>query len=437
METPPVLLIDDGELDDVRGLLEDLAVEFLHLRGPNVPDEVEEPLSLLVTTASRALSLRLVQPEEVRKRPMRVAFVAGDSKTQRSLLRRAGFEFLVHSPAHPAAVRLLFLRALYQGRERRGAMRMALGCRVNYRTGLRKKKATLLELSDSGCRLLTFQSLERGTRLTVQLPRSLTRGKPIDLPGRTVRVVRGRGDDDTAEFSVAVRFEQIGGDLEARLNAFLDEYATGPTALPEGMESTPPMIAPRHPVLSEGREGAGAAPEPAHEAGRAIEPEPDDDPGANEPEVDEDGNRRRHARVAYPEEVIAMFREATRVLVGQDLSGGGMRVTPNENLRVGDYLRLGIYGKAGQDPLLVEALVVRNDGPRGVALHFEWMEPSAPQRLEDLIAGLPSIEALQYDKTQPIVLSEIVDRDEAQGDAENASSREEDPSGRGARGERR
>ncbi len=46
METPPVLLVDDGELDEVRTLLEDLAVDFLHVRGPTIPDEVEEPANL-------------------------------------------------------------------------------------------------------------------------------------------------------------------------------------------------------------------------------------------------------------------------------------------------------------------------------------------------------------------------------------------------------
>jgi hypothetical protein len=69
METPPVLLIDDGELDEVRGLLEDLAVDFLHVRGPSVPDEVEEPACLLVTTAGRALTLQLMQPDDPRSQP--------------------------------------------------------------------------------------------------------------------------------------------------------------------------------------------------------------------------------------------------------------------------------------------------------------------------------------------------------------------------------
>jgi hypothetical protein len=399
METPPVLLIDDGELDEVRGLLEDLAVDFLHVRGPSVPDEVEEPACLLVTTAGRALTLQLMQPDEPSGKPMRVAFVTGDSKTQRNLLRRAGFEFLVHSPAHPAAVRLLFLRALYRGREKRGATRLALGYEVNYRTGLRKKKATLLELSDSGCRLLTTQALDRGTRLTLHIPRSVTRGKPIDIPGRAVRVIRGKKDGDSQDFAVAVRFEDLSSDLDIRLNHFLETHASGPTALPAGEASAHITIAPKTPTIPDMKVHLGSAEEieelgPEEEPIEEPLPEPtapprsaspdwieDADPDAEwemlenvceePPQLElegDDGNRREHPRVAYESEVIAMFRDATRVLVGQDISQGGMRVEPNENLKAGDYLRLGIYGKADQDPLLVEALVVRNDGPRGVAL---------------------------------------------------------------------
>ncbi len=422
METPAVLLVDDGELDEVRTLLEDLAVDFLHVRGPTIPDEVEEPAKLLVTTASRALTLQLTQSDAPRQKPIRVAFVTGESKTQRSLLRRAGFEFLVHSPAHPAAVRLLFVRALYRGTEKRGATRRALGCEVNYKTGLRRKKATLLEISESGCRLLMNQCMDRGTRLTLQIPRAVTHGKTLDLPGRVIRVIRGRRYSELKEFSVAIRFERLGEALEDRLARFLEDHASGPSALPEETSNTQPRITLQTPTIPDliKVDIETLEPMPPPESDEGMEPlEPLEEgedpglPGPEEPPLEEtsqdDENRREHQRVAYDQEVIAMSREATRVLLGQDISQNGMRVEPNENLRIGEYLRLGIYGKAGQDPLLVEAIVVRNDGASGIALHFVWMEPSAPERLEGLIANLPSIESLQYDKTQPIVLSEIVE----------------------------
>ena len=365
METPRILLVDDGELDEVRALLEDLAVDFVHVRGPTIPDEVEEPTNLLVTTARRALTLQLLQAEAPHRKPMRVAFVTGESKMQRSLLRRAGFEFLVHSPAHPAAVRLLFVRALYGGRENRGTTRRALGCEVHYKTGLRRKKATLLEISEGGCRLLTNQNVDPGTPLTLKIPRAVTHGKKLDLPGRVVRVIRGERDRELREFCIAIRFERLHEALEDRLARFLEDHASGPSTLPQELSNARPSITLQTPSLSNLKIevddiGSVEACEPV------LPPETADDGLAPFELIDEgleeisqaDENRREHQRVAHSQEVVAMFREATRVLLGQDISQGGMRVEPNENLKIGDYIRLGICGEAGQDSMFVEAIVV-------------------------------------------------------------------------------
>jgi len=90
---PPILILDDGELDDVAELLERLGEPFVRLRGGAIPERVPVPTRLLVATARRA-----GQAEEAisgRCRAVRVAVVQEDSFTLRSRLRRLGFDWLL------------------------------------------------------------------------------------------------------------------------------------------------------------------------------------------------------------------------------------------------------------------------------------------------------------------------------------------------------
>ena len=109
--TPAVLLVDDGELDDVRELLESLDPQLEHLRGGAVPMSAPPPERLFVCTTRRA---RLAEPWNGRAdAPVRICIVTEDSNTARQMLRRLGFDYLVRRPFHPFALRLLVLRALY------------------------------------------------------------------------------------------------------------------------------------------------------------------------------------------------------------------------------------------------------------------------------------------------------------------------------------
>mgnify|MGYP003502124841 FL=1 len=81
----------------------------------------------------------------------------------------------------------------------------------------------------------------------------------------------------------------------------------------------------------------------------------------------------------------------------RDISQQGMRIEPVEGLEVGSRLELAIALSARDEPFLVAASVIRDDGDRGLALHFDWIEPDAQERLQALLAKLPAIEALQDD----------------------------------------
>jgi hypothetical protein len=61
--TPPVLIVDDGELDDIREILAELEVEFALLRGGAIPDKVGPPSRLFLATPRRALLAQLEAPK--------------------------------------------------------------------------------------------------------------------------------------------------------------------------------------------------------------------------------------------------------------------------------------------------------------------------------------------------------------------------------------
>ena len=159
MSSPPVLLVDDGELDDVRAVLEEIGAEFAHLRGGAVPAGLESPDQLFIATPRRAM---LAKNWPSGPLPIKIGVVTEDSNTLRSMLKRIGFDLLIRRPVHPYALRLVLLRALYSGSERRNDQRLPIGCPVSFRSGFRRKTATLADLSLRGARLLACSSARRG-----------------------------------------------------------------------------------------------------------------------------------------------------------------------------------------------------------------------------------------------------------------------------------
>ena len=185
---PSVLLLDDGELGDVRRLLEDLGVDFVHLRGASISDRLEPPRDLLLTTSRRAQTIPRGTANEGGV-PVRVVVASEEAETLRERLRRDGVDFMVRRPVHSEALRLLVLRALYRGPEKRRAMRVPFGVPVMVRVGTSRRDAVLVELSTGGCRLLTSETLAAGTAVDVTLPPEADGEEGLMLWGAAVRVV--------------------------------------------------------------------------------------------------------------------------------------------------------------------------------------------------------------------------------------------------------
>lgn len=356
---PSVLMLDDGELGDVRRLLEDLGVDFVHLRGAAISDGLEAPRDLLLTTSRRAQTI-----PRTAAGPVRVVVASEDAETLRERLRKDGVDFMVRRPVHSEALRLLVLRALYRGPEKRRAIRVPFGVPVLCRIDGSRSEAVLAELSTGGCRLLLPAPCAVGSDVEVHVPAEADGEAPLLLTGTVLR-----SHDDPLETSVALAFPEFDADTEAGLaRALLRRAVASPDA-------------------------------------QACEPSKDSDAD----------DRRSHARRPFETTVTDLTREASRALVGRDISLGGMRIDAHPELKVGDLLTLAVYGNTDGPPLEVKAEVARDDGEEGLGLVFRDVSQDGAKKLEALVLAMPSIEPLADGEAAAMgaVLSRILpDREE-------------------------
>ena len=148
---PAVLLLDDGELDDVQEILQSTGVAYGRVRGGAIVSNTPPPSRLLISTPRRINAVHLPEPGSPEAEGLvRIVVVNEDSTTLRARLREVGFDYLVRRPVHIEALRLLLLHCLYTGEEKRSEPRVPVGFEVSFRTGLLPRKATLADLSTRG-----------------------------------------------------------------------------------------------------------------------------------------------------------------------------------------------------------------------------------------------------------------------------------------------
>ena len=379
------LLIDGGELDDVHELLEKLGADPVRLRTADTHRFTgwEQPPRVVVASARSALRLS-VGPNVEAQGIVTIAILDTDSQVVCGMLRRQGFRYIVRRPVHREALRLLLLRALFRGRERREAPRVPFGCEITLRLGLLRRPATLLELSRTGCRVFTRDWLDPSDRVGVRIPPAVTGNRALSLSGRVVRAERRRGADPAQRVALAMRFERLGDEERPRLEALIAAHTWSPPRL----------------ARQSAAGGASKARTGAPEAGAAAPP-----PEPARPE------RRRDRRAWHREEVLALDVELQRVrhaLLGVDLSHEGLRVEPHPDVALGDRVKLALWDAACISSLIVEAEVARDDGPQGLLLRFVALAEDAKRELDRILERAPQIEAAGSAPGQALVVAEMI-----------------------------
>lgn len=361
------MLLDDGELDRVRLILERMDADFALCRRPAELAEVPHARDLLITSGRRALELGArAKPEFGAPESLWLCVHGQDFDELRVRLRELGVHYLVHSSVDQETLRLLIAMLLHDRDERRTRLRLPLGGEVQVRVGRTTQAAKLLELSSSAARFRVSAPLEAGDWISLELPAELRSAALDALSGHVVRADRDTATKGGAAWSVAVDLDPLPPDANAELAAILGGSHPGTRVSP----------------LKE------APKKPARE-------------------------RRKTERRAYRRRVAALTRsdaEAPQVVLGHDLSAGGIRIARQAGLTVGQRLALGLYGAAGAAPLVVEAEVVCDHGARGFGLVFAELEPEQRRQLEELVATLTPIESLGSDGTaRGLVVSRVLE----------------------------
>jgi hypothetical protein len=282
-----------------------------------------------------------------------------------------------------------------------------MGVEVSFRTGLLPRRATMVDLSSRGCRLVSSYALEPGRRVSVQVPD--TGEDPLVVRGQVIRISLDEHLGPLGPYSAAVAFDALADRERERLAGVLARRSLG-TATVVGATGDEVLVPP------EARASDLRRVELAVDVRVAAEPRaPQRVEVVDGTDADDEratpGERRRTPRGAYARRVPAFGERAMRVLMARDLSVGGMRVERLAGLSIGDRLHLAIYGHAEQEPTLVWATAARDDGPEGIALVFDHVAPEAAERIEKVLVDLPAVESLHDDEARAMgtVLTEILE----------------------------
>ena len=351
---PAVLVLDDGELRPLRAALSMMGVDVVHLSGDKIPASLEAPRDLLVTSWLHAQSLpELERPEGAFYEPVWICVHDRDFQPLREPLRKLGADFLVHAGIDLVALRLLLSQLLYRGAERRGALRLPLDYPVRYRVRGGLSRATLVDLSREGARLIVGDEVLPGTPLKIYLAPEESSHARVEIRAVALRCTGcGQGTDPYRQ-SLVVEFPSL--QPEAR-------------ALIEG--------------ILQGR----------HAASCVTPLDPDSSLGGGA-----DRERRRSRRGTYGERLTAFTTvdsEVQQVVLGHDLSVEGIRIGPRPGLSVGDRVELVLYGGPSGEAFTLQAHVVHDAGSGGLGLRFSNLGSDGVRRLEYLVQQLPPVEAL-------------------------------------------
>ena len=406
--TPEVLLLDDGELQPVAQLLDEMDIPFTRQVGADAGDETAPPLDLVIATPERAASVRRGSPADAaRDRPIRIIAASEDSGAMRRRMKRLGFQLLVRLPAHQDMWQMLIERALPASDSDPMDTPTPQSSAVSVTTGRSAQQATLRDLANRGCRLHSRQEFCAGARCDFELGTGSGSPRPT-LSGRLVRVHGELDSEGRPIHSAAMLFdEDLSSTIRRQISEMTNTLSSGGLCFAQPMatpipacvcktnpdltldDETDPLIRAEIPISLRFKPETRVA---KAQSGRM------------------ESERRVHQRGAFPKRILAKTSSSEWVLMGRNISAGGMLIEHSPGLSEGGSFRLAIYGPAKMDPIIVSARVARDDGPAGMALSFEDVSNATSEKLEKLVAHLPQVQSLEDSETNELgaVISRIL-----------------------------
>jgi hypothetical protein len=371
-------------------VLEQLGADFVRLIGESIPSEVESPRDLLITSGRRAMSMpRVVSATRVVPSPFWVCIYDQDFRPLRERLRSLGVHFLIRGEVDASSVQLFLLQLLHRGAERRRCRRIPLRCEMELEIGSDRRKVQLVEISGETCRFVTDRDIPGGARVILRLPPSLTGEEPYELAARRIRASACESAVGEPALAIVVGFRDLEAEAKAQLEALLSGTQRGTQVTPLADE----------PVL-------GAAPD-EQETHSDVAPE-QRRPESWDPA--RDGERRGHRRRVYQRRVEALRwsdDEGPRVALGKDLSQSGVRIVSNARPREGARVTLALYGGPREEPIVVDAEVVRVAEAES-SLRFVDVGGSERRQLEKLAGERPDFESLQPVPEEKLVVARLL-----------------------------
>jgi hypothetical protein len=307
----------------------------------------------------------------------------------RERLRSLGVHFLIRGEVDTSSVQLFLLQLLHRGAERRRCRRIPLRCKMELEIGSDRHEVQLVEISSETCRFVADRDIPGDARAILRLPPSLIGEEPCELAAQRIRASACESDVGEPALTIVVGFRDLEAEAKAQLEALLSGTQKGTQVTPLADE---PVLA-----AAPGEQEAHADVAPAQRSPESWDPA-------------RDGERRGHRRRVYQRRVEALrwsTDEGSRVAIGKDLSQSGVRVESSARPRVGARVTLALYGGPREEPVVVDAEVVRVVGTES-SLRFVDVGGSERRQLEKLAGERPDFESLQPVPEEKLVVARLL-----------------------------
>ena len=417
-----MLVLDDGELDHIHRMLKRLGADYVRLQNRQIRKVVEKPRDLLISSCERTLEMpELEASEDTPLEPVWVCVHGQDFLPLRERLRGLGVHFLVHAALDQESLRLFLLQLLYSGPNQRKQLRLPLGDRIECGVvDAELEMGKLVDLTSGMGRIISPSVAEPGATMRIVLPESLGGKEKLELQGPVLRSAECESLAGQPAFSILVRFDGLEGEARDQVDRLVagEQIGTRVTPLADRPLWDPGAFTPEQPAEVPLRKPEAATPEPSAEVPLRKPEAPTPEPSAEvqKPLTQEETapatSLQRLPRWQYHKRVDVLDfddMDASQTALGRDLSLGGVRIAGHSELELGAEVTLALYSGPREEPLVLEATVLRDDGEGGVALVFNSVSDSQMRTLERMCSSLPPLESLSGGGEEPerVVVAQV------------------------------